>query len=168
MCRAAAAAAVRLQGYVHRVGRTGRAGQSGIALTLFTPQDDEFREQLQQALQAQQQSAAAAAGGAATDGGSSSSSDDDSSGSDEEGGDGGRASKRRAAQDGQVSVGSKYVWGLEPLLRMTFVALCVFRCSVLACMEYRKRAQCAIWLHGYVRAQSKPPADVRITRQALN
>jgi hypothetical protein len=102
-----AAAAVHLQGYVHRVGRTGRAGQSGIALTLFTPQDDEFREQLQQALQAQQQSAAAAAGGAGADNGSSSSSDDDSSDSDEEGGDGGRGSKRRAAQDGQVSVVSE-------------------------------------------------------------
>jgi superfamily II DNA/RNA helicase len=96
---------VHLQGYVHRVGRTGRAGQSGLALTLFTPQDNEFRQQLQQALQAQQQSVAAAGGAASGGGSSSSSSDDDSSDSedDEEGG-AGRASKRKAAQDGQVSM----------------------------------------------------------------
>lgn len=31
------------QGYVHRVGRTGRGGQEGAALTLFTPQDELFR-----------------------------------------------------------------------------------------------------------------------------
>ena len=32
--------------YVHRVGRTGRAGQSGVALTLFTPQDADLQTQL--------------------------------------------------------------------------------------------------------------------------
>ncbi|GFH26377.1 uncharacterized protein HaLaN_24519, partial [Haematococcus lacustris] len=31
-----------VQGYVHRVGRTGRAGKSGLALSLFTPQDAAF------------------------------------------------------------------------------------------------------------------------------
>uniref|UniRef100_A0A383WG42 RNA helicase n=1 Tax=Tetradesmus obliquus TaxID=3088 RepID=A0A383WG42_TETOB len=92
-----------VQGYVHRVGRTGRAGQSGLALTLLTPQDDDFRQELQQALQQQQQqqqSAAAAAGVAAAAGdSSSSSSDDDSSGSEDEGEGGGRRSRRKAAQD---------------------------------------------------------------------
>ena len=32
--------------YVHRVGRTGRAGQSGVALTLFTAQDTDLQTQL--------------------------------------------------------------------------------------------------------------------------
>ncbi len=32
-----------VQGYVHRVGRTGRGGQEGAALTLFTPEDDAIR-----------------------------------------------------------------------------------------------------------------------------
>ncbi|KAG2439321.1 hypothetical protein HXX76_004680 [Chlamydomonas incerta] len=43
-----------LQGYVHRVGRTGRAGESGSAISLFTPQQAElkFRMQLEEALEA--------------------------------------------------------------------------------------------------------------------
>ncbi|PNW75448.1 hypothetical protein CHLRE_12g526850v5 [Chlamydomonas reinhardtii] len=43
-----------LQGYVHRVGRTGRAGESGTAISLFTPQHSElkFRMQLEEALEA--------------------------------------------------------------------------------------------------------------------
>ena len=36
--------------YVHRVGRTGRAGQSGVALSLFTPQDAELQNQLNSSL----------------------------------------------------------------------------------------------------------------------
>ncbi|KAF8061904.1 RH16 [Scenedesmus sp. PABB004] len=77
-----------VQGYVHRVGRTGRAGQSGLALTLFTPQDVVFQQELSDALAAQQGTAAAAAAGASGGGGSS----DDSSGSDtdDEGGAGAR------------------------------------------------------------------------------
>ncbi|DBB15417.1 TPA: hypothetical protein ACH3X3_003648 [Trebouxia sp. C0006] len=35
-----------IQGYVHRVGRTGRAGHSGVALSLFTPQDADLQAQL--------------------------------------------------------------------------------------------------------------------------
>jgi hypothetical protein len=124
------AAAVHLQGYVHRVGRTGRAGQSGLALTLFTPQDDEFREQLQQALQVQQQSAAAAVGGPGADGSSSSSSSDDDSSDVEEEGGGGRASKRKAAQDGQVSGSDHCGEAVEPLLRRTpdLCACLLFTC----------------------------------------
>ncbi|GLC37850.1 hypothetical protein PLESTB_001483000 [Pleodorina starrii] len=53
-----------LQGYVHRVGRTGRAGESGTAISLFTPADEDFRQQLAEALQqaqTQRQQHAAAA-----------------------------------------------------------------------------------------------------------
>lgn len=92
-----------LQGYVHRVGRTGRAGQSGLALTLFTPQDQEFQEQLQDALAAQQQSAAAVAGagaGAAED--SDSSPDESSSDSEDEQMEGGGRAAHRKAGAGQV------------------------------------------------------------------
>lgn len=39
-----------MQTYVHRVGRTGRAGQSGAAITLFTPDDSELRAELEQQL----------------------------------------------------------------------------------------------------------------------
>ena len=39
-----------VQGYVHRVGRTGRAGQSGVAITFFTPKDQPFRDELYKAL----------------------------------------------------------------------------------------------------------------------
>ncbi|GAX72585.1 hypothetical protein CEUSTIGMA_g41.t1 [Chlamydomonas eustigma] len=39
-----------VQGYVHRVGRTGWAGQVGVAITLFTPKDQSFRGELFQAL----------------------------------------------------------------------------------------------------------------------
>ena len=37
-------------GYVHRVGRTGRAGQSGTAVSLFGPSDLEFAAELETAL----------------------------------------------------------------------------------------------------------------------
>lgn len=37
-------------GYVHRVGRTGRAGHSGTAVSLFGPSDLEFAEELEAAL----------------------------------------------------------------------------------------------------------------------
>lgn len=36
--------------YVHRVGRTGRAGQSGVALTLFSPADAGLRAELDSTL----------------------------------------------------------------------------------------------------------------------
>ncbi|KAJ9528986.1 hypothetical protein QJQ45_000556 [Haematococcus lacustris] len=39
-----------VQGYVHRVGRTGRAGKSGLALTLFTPQDAAFEAEVRSLL----------------------------------------------------------------------------------------------------------------------
>ncbi|KXZ52784.1 hypothetical protein GPECTOR_8g172 [Gonium pectorale] len=39
-----------LQGYVHRVGRTGRAGESGTAISFFAPADEAFREELAGAL----------------------------------------------------------------------------------------------------------------------
>ncbi|KAL6753625.1 DEAD-domain-containing protein [Haematococcus lacustris] len=39
-----------VQGYVHRVGRTGRAGKSGLALTLFTPQDAAFEGEVRSLL----------------------------------------------------------------------------------------------------------------------
>jgi ATP-dependent RNA helicase DDX56/DBP9 len=39
-----------VQGYVHRVGRTGRAGHTGVAITFFTPNDRKFREELHKAL----------------------------------------------------------------------------------------------------------------------
>jgi ATP-dependent RNA helicase DDX56/DBP9 len=46
-----------VEGYVHRVGRTGRAGQRGTAISLLTPQDADFQQQLAAALapQAEQQ-----------------------------------------------------------------------------------------------------------------
>lgn len=73
---------------MHRVGRTGRAGQKGLALTLLTPEDEAFKQQLTDALAAQQQQqdggaadADAATAAAADAGGKSSdeeaSSDDD-------------------------------------------------------------------------------------------
>lgn len=39
-----------LQGYTHRVGRTGRAGATGIAVTLFTDADAAFRSSLEEHL----------------------------------------------------------------------------------------------------------------------
>ncbi|GIL46760.1 hypothetical protein Vafri_3662 [Volvox africanus] len=50
-----------LQGYVHRVGRTGRAGESGTAISFFAPGDEAFRQQLAEMLQQQQQHDNAAA-----------------------------------------------------------------------------------------------------------
>ena len=51
-----------MQAYVHRVGRTGRAGQGGTAVTLFSPQDAELEAELTQQLSdASQPSHAAAA-----------------------------------------------------------------------------------------------------------
>ena len=78
--------------YVHRVGRTGRAGQSGTAISLLGPSDAAFAAELEAMLQASsdggeegdgadRQAAAGAAAAAESD----SSSDDD-----EEGGGGGR------------------------------------------------------------------------------
>ena len=42
-----------VQGYVHRVGRTGRAGQSGVALTFFTPQNADLQDQIKSSLRKQ-------------------------------------------------------------------------------------------------------------------
>lgn len=78
------------QGYVHRVGRTGRAGQSGTAISLLAPSDAAFAAELGAMLQAsssageegadaERQQAVAAA--AAVD-------DSDSSSDDEDGGSG--------------------------------------------------------------------------------
>ncbi|GLI58556.1 hypothetical protein VaNZ11_000303 [Volvox africanus] len=49
-----------LQGYVHRVGRTGRGGESGTAISFFAPGDEAFRQQLAEVLQQQQHDSAAA------------------------------------------------------------------------------------------------------------
>lgn len=46
-------APLNVQGYVHRVGRTGRGGSQGLALTLVTPQDTDFHSELSQALRAE-------------------------------------------------------------------------------------------------------------------
>ncbi|KAL4430654.1 hypothetical protein ABPG75_005910 [Micractinium tetrahymenae] len=79
------------QGYVHRVGRTGRAGESGAAITLLGPSDATFAGELVAMLQAtseqQQQQQQLPARAAQADGGSSSSSDSEDD--DEEGGGGG-------------------------------------------------------------------------------
>jgi ATP-dependent RNA helicase DDX56/DBP9 len=39
-----------IAGYVHRVGRTGRAGQSGTAVSLFAPSENDFAVELEAAL----------------------------------------------------------------------------------------------------------------------
>ncbi|KAG2453496.1 hypothetical protein HYH02_001716 [Chlamydomonas schloesseri] len=56
-----------LQGYVHRVGRTGRAGESGTAISLFTPQHEQlkFHMQLEEALEAAAEARRRRAGAAA-------------------------------------------------------------------------------------------------------
>lgn len=35
------------ENYVHRIGRTGRASENGIAVTLFTPSDDFYKQELE-------------------------------------------------------------------------------------------------------------------------
>ncbi len=42
-------------GYVHRVGRTGRGGESGTAVTLFSASDDKLRESIKEVIQSTQQ-----------------------------------------------------------------------------------------------------------------
>lgn len=44
---------------MHRVGRTGRAGQSGTAITLFTPEDAALHTEVAQQLAGRSQEAAA-------------------------------------------------------------------------------------------------------------
>ncbi len=38
------------ESYIHRIGRTGRAGQTGIAITLVTPKDREFLRVIEQGI----------------------------------------------------------------------------------------------------------------------
>lgn len=38
--------------YIHRIGRTGRAGNSGVAVTFATPQDESWLRRIEQAIQA--------------------------------------------------------------------------------------------------------------------
>mmetsp|Transcript_15453 Transcript_15453/g.41851 ORF Transcript_15453/g.41851 Transcript_15453/m.41851 type:complete len:698 (+) Transcript_15453:110-2203(+) len=66
-----------LEGYVHRVGRTGRAGHSGIAITLFTPADASFKGELECLLSPAKAAAAAAAAEGAAEGGEAVVSDDE-------------------------------------------------------------------------------------------
>jgi ATP-dependent RNA helicase DDX46/PRP5 len=40
-----------MEDYIHRIGRTGRAGSSGTAITFFTPNDDQFAGDLITALE---------------------------------------------------------------------------------------------------------------------
>lgn len=128
---------------MHRVGRTGRAGQSGLALTLFTPQDHDFQEELQQALAAQQQqyvAAGAAAAAGAGDVDDSSSSDDGSD--DEDGGAGGRAAKRRAA-DGQVGLGYALLFAHAPVLCTAVSSLRVL-CVTCYCLTVAPHGACVV------------------------
>ncbi|KAF5826362.1 DEAD-domain-containing protein [Dunaliella salina] len=69
-----------LEGYVHRVGRTGRAGHSGIAITLLTPTDASFKGELECLLSPAKAAAAAAAEGAAKGGEAVISDDEDKDG----------------------------------------------------------------------------------------
>ena len=39
-----------VEDYIHRIGRTGRAGASGEAYTLFTPQDSRYARELARVL----------------------------------------------------------------------------------------------------------------------
>lgn len=36
-----------MENYVHRIGRTGRVGETGKAVTLFTPSDEEYKNELE-------------------------------------------------------------------------------------------------------------------------
>ena len=38
--------------YIHRIGRTGRAGNSGVAVTFATPQDESWLRRIERAIQA--------------------------------------------------------------------------------------------------------------------
>lgn len=38
--------------YIHRIGRTGRAGNSGVAVTFATPQDESWLQRIERAIQA--------------------------------------------------------------------------------------------------------------------
>ena len=40
------------ESYVHRIGRTGRAGNSGVAVTFATPQDESWLRRIERAIQA--------------------------------------------------------------------------------------------------------------------
>lgn len=40
-----------VESYIHRIGRTGRAGQSGVAITFVTPKDQEYLRLLEHGLQ---------------------------------------------------------------------------------------------------------------------
>lgn len=100
---------------MHRVGRTGRAGAAGVAITLLPPSGAAFAEQLEDMLaeragsggDAQQPAAAAQqAAAAAADSGSSSSDEDEAGGS-------GAARRQRRGGAG----------GLQPHGRLTKAAV---------------------------------------------
>ncbi len=40
-----------VESYIHRIGRTGRAGQTGVAITFATPRDQEFLRLIEQGVQ---------------------------------------------------------------------------------------------------------------------
>ena len=39
-----------MEDYIHRIGRTGRAGETGNAITFITPEEDSYSMDLQKAL----------------------------------------------------------------------------------------------------------------------
>ena len=44
-----------MEDYIHRIGRTGRAGNKGTAITFFTNEDEQYAGDLIKALEASQQ-----------------------------------------------------------------------------------------------------------------
>lgn len=44
-----------IEDYIHRIGRTGRAGLKGLAVTFITPQEDMYAYELIKAIQSNNQ-----------------------------------------------------------------------------------------------------------------
>lgn len=40
-----------MEDYIHRIGRTGRAGNKGTAITFITPEEDQYSMDLKKALE---------------------------------------------------------------------------------------------------------------------